>query len=90
MSRFKITIEYDGAGFFGWQRQDNGPSVQQAVEEAITRSAVKPVNVFAAGRTDAGVHALGQVAHFDIGRDAAPRPYATPSTFTSSPPAVAV
>jgi len=70
MRRFKVTIEYDGSGFVGWQRQKNGPSVQQTVEDAIARFCGETVNVFAAGRTDAGVHALGQVAHFDIGRDA--------------------
>lgn len=64
MSRFKIVIEYDGSGFVGWQRQENGPSVQQAVEEAIERFCGEPATVFAAGRTDAGVHALGQIASF--------------------------
>lgn len=70
MSRYKLIIEYDGSGFVGWQRQENGPSIQQAVEEAIYRFSGEAVNVFAAGRTDAGVHALGQVAHFDIKRAA--------------------
>ncbi len=69
MKRFKITIEYDGSGFVGWQRQKNGHSVQQAIEDAIARFCNETVTVFAAGRTDAGVHALGQVAHFDIDRD---------------------
>ncbi len=73
MSRFKIVIEYDGSGFVGWQRQENGPSVQQAVEEAIERFCGEPATVFAAGRTDAGVHALGQVAHVDIARDTSAR-----------------
>jgi len=70
MTRWKITIEYDGAGFVGWQRQENGLAVQQVLVEAIERFAQERVTVFAAGRTDSGVHALGQVAHFDLDRDA--------------------
>ena len=69
MIRFKAMIEYDGGAFVGWQRQDNGPSVQQAIEEAIHRFCGETVDTFAAGRTDAGVHALGQVVHFDLARD---------------------
>jgi len=65
MPRYKLTIEYDGRGFVGWQRQENGPSVQQALERAVARFCGENVNIFAAGRTDAGVHALGQVAHFE-------------------------
>lgn len=72
MPRYKVTIEYDGRDFVGWQRQDNGLGVQQAVEEAIAGLCGQSVTVFAAGRTDSGVHALGQVAHFDIDRDFAP------------------
>ncbi len=66
--RFKITLEYDGGPFVGWQRQDNGPSVQQALEEAITAFSGETQSVQGAGRTDSGVHALGQVAHFDLDR----------------------
>lgn len=66
MTRFKLTVEYDGSPFVGWQRQDNGPSVQQAVEEAIFRTTAETVTIQVAGRTDAGVHALGQVAHVDL------------------------
>ena len=69
MSRFRITIEYDGRGFVGWQRQENGLAVQQVIEEAIARFSGETVTAFAAGRTDAGVHALGQVVHFDLDRD---------------------
>jgi tRNA pseudouridine38-40 synthase len=64
--RWKITLEYDGSGFSGWQRQENAPSVQQTVEEAITSFCGEETRLQGAGRTDAGVHALAQVAHFDI------------------------
>ena len=66
MARFKLTLEYDGGPFVGWQRQDNGPSVQQAVEDAIQKFSGETVTVYGSGRTDAGVHALGQIAHFDL------------------------
>jgi len=66
MTRFKLSIEYDGGGFVGWQRQDNGPSIQQSLEEAVFRITGETVLVQGAGRTDAGVHALGQVAHVDV------------------------
>jgi tRNA pseudouridine38-40 synthase len=66
MSRYKLTIEYDGAPFMGWQRQKNQPSVQQALEEAAEAIDGAPVKLFGAGRTDSGVHALGQVAHLDL------------------------
>jgi len=69
MPRYKLTIEYDGGPYVGWQRQANGASVQQAIETAITAFAGEEVRVNGAGRTDAGVHALGQVAHIDLSRD---------------------
>jgi tRNA pseudouridine38-40 synthase len=64
--RYKLTIEYDGTPFFGWQRQNSGPSVQQAVEEAMERFVGGRVRLRCAGRTDTGVHATGQVASLDI------------------------
>ncbi|MCG8544539.1 MAG: tRNA pseudouridine(38-40) synthase TruA [Alphaproteobacteria bacterium] len=69
MTRWKLTIEYDGGPFVGWQRQDNGPSVQAAVENAIAQFSGEAVTVYAAGRTDSGVHALGQVVHVDLSKD---------------------
>ena len=72
MPRFKLTLEYDGAPFVGWQRQDNGPSVQATLEGAIFAMTGERALAHGAGRTDAGVHAAGQVAHVDLERDWAP------------------
>ncbi|HLL32055.1 MAG TPA: tRNA pseudouridine synthase A, partial [Allosphingosinicella sp.] len=72
MTRFRFTIEYDGAPFMGWQRQPHGPSVQQALEEAIEAITGEAAAVHAAGRTDTGVHALAMAAHADIARAIAP------------------
>jgi tRNA pseudouridine38-40 synthase len=66
MPRYKLTIEYDGTDFAGWQRQGNGASIQQSLEGAIARLGQENPLVAGAGRTDAGVHALGQVAHVDL------------------------
>jgi len=63
--RYALGIEYDGAGFCGWQRQSHAPSVQQNIEKAIEVVANHPVTIICAGRTDTGVHARGQVVHFD-------------------------
>ena len=72
MTRYRLTLEYDGAPFVGWQRQRNGHSVQEAVEQAIHGFAGETVTVQASSRTDAGVHARGQVAHFDLARPTGP------------------
>mgnify|MGYP005686998561 FL=1 len=66
MTRWKLTVEYDGSAYVGWQRQANGPSIQQAIEEAVLRFCGEDKRVHGAGRTDAGVHSLGQVAHVDL------------------------
>jgi tRNA pseudouridine38-40 synthase len=66
VSRWRLTIEYDGGPFMGWQRQDHGPSVQQALEEALERMTGEKSSFIAAGRTDAGVHALAMSTHVDI------------------------
>ncbi len=72
MNRFALTLEFDGTPFFGLQRQSNGPSVQQAIEEAAFAVTGEQITLSAAGRTDAGVHALAMRAHLDIAKDIAP------------------
>lgn len=67
--RFALTLEWNGGPYMGFQRQTHGPSVQQAVEEAVASVTGKAVVLNAAGRTDTGVHALGMRAHFDLSRD---------------------
>lgn len=66
MKRYKIVIEYDGTPFVGWQRQENGQSVQECIEISLKKIFEEEIIIFGAGRTDSGVHAMGQVAHFDI------------------------
>ncbi len=72
MTRFALTIEYDGRPFMGWQRQDHGPSVQAAIERAAKEILQEDITAHAAGRTDAGVHALGMRAHLDVMRAITP------------------
>jgi tRNA pseudouridine38-40 synthase len=72
MTRFKLIVEYDGSPFMGWQRQAHGPSVQQAIEEAVEAVTGERAVLHAAGRTDAGVHALAMSAHVDIAKPITP------------------
>ena len=72
MTRFRLTVEYDGGPYMGWQRQAHGPSVQQAIETAALTATGEAVAVHAAGRTDAGVHALAMATHLDIAKPIAP------------------
>jgi len=68
VTRWRLTIEYDGGPFMGWQRQEHGPSVQQTLEEALERMTGERAAFSAAGRTDAGVHAMAMTAHVDVDR----------------------
>ena len=69
MPNYKIIVEYDGAKFVGWQKQENGQSIQEALENSIKKFSSEKVNVYGAGRTDSGVHSRGQVAHFKINKN---------------------
>ncbi len=90
MQRYKITVEYDGRPYFGWLRQEAHPSVQQALEEAATALDGAPVLMQGAGRTDRGVHATGQVAHFDLQKPRPIRKIADALNFHLRPHPVAV
>ncbi len=90
MTRFKLTLEYDGTPFVGWQRQDNGLGVQQALEEAIQRLTGETVIAQGAGRTDAGVHARGQVVHLDIAKELSPERLMAALNFHLRPAPIAV
>ncbi|MDX2221216.1 MAG: tRNA pseudouridine(38-40) synthase TruA [Rhodospirillaceae bacterium] len=90
MPRFKLTVEYDGTPFVGWQRQDNGLSVQEVLETAASKYCQAEIAVAGAGRTDAGVHALAQVCHLDIPRDDPPDKVAAALNALSRPHPVAV
>ncbi len=90
MPRYKLTMEYDGRDFVGWQRQDNGTAIQELVEDAIARFSGETVTTIAAGRTDAGVHALGQVIHFDLARRSKPDTVRDALNFHLKPAPVAV
>lgn len=90
MPRYALRLEYDGGPFAGWQRQSHAPSVQGALEGALARLEPGPHGVAAAGRTDAGVHALGQVAHADLARDWEPFRLAEALNFHLKPHPVAV
>lgn len=66
MHRYKIVVEYDGTEFVGWQKQQNGKSIQEELEKALQVFSHEQSEIYGSGRTDAGVHAYGQVAHFDL------------------------
>ncbi|HUN48159.1 MAG TPA: tRNA pseudouridine(38-40) synthase TruA [Stellaceae bacterium] len=90
MPRYKLTLEYDGTGLVGWQRQKSGLSVQEILEGAVERFCGADVTVYGAGRTDAGVHALAQVAHLDLPRAADPEEIRGALNHHVKPHAVAV
>ena len=90
MPRYALTVEYDGREFAGWQRQANGPSIQAALEDAVLGFSGEAVTIEGAGRTDAGVHALGQVAHFDLAADHPPHTVMNALNFHLKPAAIVV
>jgi len=90
MQRYKLTLEYDGTGLVGWQRQKNGVSIQGLLETAVERFCGTFVTVHGAGRTDAGVHALGQVAHIDLAAERAPETIRNAINYHLRPASVAV
>jgi tRNA pseudouridine38-40 synthase len=90
VTRFRLRIEYDGGPFIGWQRQENGASIQQAMEEAVFAFCGEQTQVIAAGRTDAGVHALGQIVHLDLARICSPETLRDAINFHLKPRPIAV
>jgi tRNA pseudouridine38-40 synthase len=90
MAHFKITVAYDGTAFVGWQRQPSGVSIQGLLEDALATLDKRPVTVAGAGRTDAGVHALGQVAAFELRRVDMDAPTIVRALNAALPPAVRV
>jgi len=90
MPRYKLTLEYDGTGLVGWQHQKNGLSVQEILETAVERYCGAFITVYGAGRTDAGVHALGQVAHVDLPRSSDPEEIRSALNHHVRPHAVAI
>ncbi len=90
MPRYRLILEYDGSDFVGWQRQDSGASVQGALEEAIFKLSGEVSTVTGAGRTDAGVHAMAQSAHFDLTKDFDPGKVRDALNYHLRPAAVAV
>ena len=90
MPRYRLLLEYDGRPYVGWQRQENGLSVQEVLEGAIFALSSERVETVAAGRTDAGVHALGQVVHFDLAREFPPETVRDALNFHMKPHPVAV
>ena len=90
MTRYKLTLEYHGRAFVGWQRQVNGLSVQQVIEEAISMLSGETAITHVAGRTDAGVHATGQVCHFDLEKEIAPATVRDALNFHAKPNPVSI
>ena len=90
MPRWRLLLEYDGGPFQGWQRQGDAPTVQGAIEAALLACSGEAVTLFSAGRTDAGVHALGQIAHVDLDRDWLPERLAGALNFHLRPHPITV
>ncbi len=90
MPRYKILVEYDGTGFVGWQRQKNGLSIQESIETAVEAVVGYDVRIHGAGRTDAGVHARGQVAHFDLNTEFSPDTVRDAINFHLKPAPIAI
>ena len=83
MNKYKLIIEYDGTDYVGWQKQGNGNSIQEEVEKAIFKLTGENTNLYGAGRTDAGVHALGQVAHFELKKSFKVNVFSSDSNFSA-------